>query len=82
MYIPCERDDYEEAVHNLDSEVSPDLRTAKLTLEVVQEQRLPAIVKAKDEATSTILQVLYFLQQGHVQFLVGDYRTRVLEAHS
>jgi hypothetical protein len=42
---------------------------------------LPAIVKAKDEAVSTILQVLYFLQQGHVQFLMGDYRTRVLEAH-
>jgi hypothetical protein len=61
--------------------VSPDLRTAKLTLEVVQEQRLPAIVKAKDEAISTILQVLYFLQQGHVQFLMGDYKTRVLEAH-
>ncbi len=81
LYIPCEREDYEEAVHNLDSEVSPDLRTAKLTLEVVQEQRLPAIVKAKDEAISTILQVLYFLQQGHVQFLVGDYRARVIEAH-
>jgi hypothetical protein len=81
LYIPCEREDYEEAVHNLDSEVSPDLRTAKLTLEVVQEQRLPAIVKAKDEAISTILQVLYFLQQGHVQFLMGDYKTRVLEAH-
>jgi hypothetical protein len=61
--------------------VSPDLRTAKLTLEVVQEQRLPAIVKAKNEAVSTILQVLYFLQQGHVQFLMGDYKTRVLEAH-
>jgi hypothetical protein len=81
LYIPCEREDYEEAVHNLDSEVSPDLRTAKLTLEVVQEQRLPAIVKAKDEAISTILQVLYFLQQGHVQFLVRDYSARVLEAH-
>jgi hypothetical protein len=81
LYIPCERDDYEEVVHELDSEVSPDLRTAKRTLEVVQEQRLPAIVKAKDEATSTILQVLYFLQQGHVQFLVNDYKARVLEAH-
>jgi hypothetical protein len=81
LYIPCEHEDYEETVHNLDSEVSPDLRTAKSTLEVVQEQRLPAIVKAKDEAISTILQVLYFLQQGHVQFLMGDYRARILEAH-
>jgi hypothetical protein len=81
LYIPCEREDYEEAVHTLDSEVSPDLRTAKNTLDLVREQRLPAIVKAKDEAVSTILQVLYFLQQGHVQFLMGDYRTRILEAH-
>jgi hypothetical protein len=55
LYIPCKREDYEEAVHNLDSEVSPDLGVAKLTLEVVHEQRLPAIVKAKDEAVSTIL---------------------------
>jgi hypothetical protein len=42
---------------------------------------LPAIVKAKNEAISTILQVLYFLQQGHVQFLMGDYKARVHEAH-
>jgi hypothetical protein len=61
LYIPCEYEDYEEAVHALNSEVDPDLRTAKLTLEVVQEQRLPAIVKAQDETVSTILQVLYFL---------------------
>ena len=81
LYIPCEHEDYEEAVHNLDSEVSPELRTAKNTLDTVREQRLPAIVKAKDEAVSAILQVLYFLQQGHVQFLMGDYRARILEAH-
>jgi hypothetical protein len=81
LYIPCEYDDYEEAARVLDSEVDPDLRTAKFTLEIVQERRLPAIVKAQNQAVSTILQVLYFLQQGHVQFLVGDYRARVLEAH-
>jgi hypothetical protein len=81
MYIPCEHEDYEEAVQDLDSEVSPDLRSAKNTLDIVREQKLPAIVKAKDEAVSTILQVLYFLQQGHIQFLLGDYRTRILEAH-
>jgi hypothetical protein len=81
MCIPCEHEDYEEAVQDLDSEVSPDLRSAKNTLDIVREQKLPAIVKAKDEAVSTILQVLYFLQQGHIQFLLGDYRTRILEAH-
>jgi hypothetical protein len=81
LYIPCESDDYEDAIRNLDSEVDPDLRKAKLTLELVQEQRLPAIAKALNEAVSVILQVLYFLQRGHVQFLMGDYRARVLEAH-
>jgi hypothetical protein len=61
LYIPCESDDYEDAVRDLDSEVDSDLRIAKLTLERVQEQRLPAIIKAQNEAVSIILQVLYFL---------------------
>ncbi len=43
---------------------------------------MPAIVKAQNEAVTVILQVLYFLQRGHVQFLMGDYKARVLEAHS
>ena len=81
MYIPCEHDEYDDAVANLDAEVDHDLFAAKLTLEVVQEQQLPAIIKAQNEAVSTLLQVLYFLQQGHVQFLVGDYRARVIDAH-
>jgi hypothetical protein len=81
LYIPCEFEDYEDAVRDLDSEVDPDLRTAKLTLEIIQEQRLLAIVKAQNEAVSVLLQVLYFLQRGHVQFLIGDYKARILEAH-
>ena len=81
MYIPCEHDDYDVAVSNLDSEVDLDLRIAKLSLELVQEQQLPAIIKARDEADSVLLQVLYFLQHGHVQFLVGDYKARVIDAH-
>ncbi len=40
-----------------------------------------AIVKAQNEAVTVILQVLYFLQRGHVQFLMGDSKARVLEAH-
>jgi hypothetical protein len=82
LYIPCEFDDYEDAIRDLDSEVDPDLRKAKLTLDLVQEQRLPAIVKALNEVNTVILQVLYFLQRGHVQFLMGDYKARILEAHS
>ena len=42
---------------------------------------MPAIVKALNEAVSVILQVLYLLQRGHVKFLIGDYKTRILEAH-
>ena len=81
MYLPCEHDDYDDAVAILDAEVDHDLATAKLTLELVQEQQLLAIIKAQNEAVSTLLQVLYFLQQGHVQFLVGDYKARVIDAH-
>jgi hypothetical protein len=81
LYIPCEVEDYEDAVRTRDSEVNPDLRTAKITLELIQEQNLPVIVKAQNEAVSVILQVLYFLQRGHVQFLIGDYNARILEAH-
>ena len=81
MYLPCEHDDYDDAVAILDAEVDHDLATAKLTLELVQEQQLLAIIKAQNEAVSTLLQVLYFLQQGHVQFLIGDYKARVIDAH-
>ncbi len=42
---------------------------------------MPAIVKAQNEVVSVILQVLYFLQRGHVQFLMGDYKARILETH-
>jgi hypothetical protein len=80
LYIPCEHDDYDDAVLNLDAEVSLDLRSAKFSLEFVQEQRLPAIIKAQNEAVSTLLQVLYFLHHGHVQFL-RDYKARVIDAH-
>jgi hypothetical protein len=81
LYIPCEHDDYDAAVLHLDSEVSHDLRAAKLSLETVQERLLPAMVKAQNEAVSVLLQVLYFLQQGHVQFLMRDYKARVMETH-
>ncbi len=61
--------------------MDPDLREAKMLLEIIQEQNLPVIVKAQNEAVSVLLQVLYFLQRGHVQFLLGDYKSRILEAH-
>ena len=42
---------------------------------------MPAIIKAQSEAVSVLLQVLYFLQLGHVQFLAGEYKARVIDAH-
>ncbi len=81
LYIPCEHDDYDDAVRTLDGEMDHDLRSARLYLEFIQEQRVPAIVKTQNEAVSVLLQVLYFLQHGHVQFLIGDYKARVMYAH-
>ena len=81
LYIPFEHDGCDEAVLHLDSEGSHDIRAAKLSLELVQDKQLPAIVKAQNETVSVLLQVLYFLQQGHVQFLMRDYKARVIEAH-
>ena len=81
LYVPCEFDEYNSAVAMLDSDVDAELCNAKIALESVREHELPSIVKAQSEATSVLLQVLYFLQQGHVLFLMGDYKTRVLEAY-
>jgi hypothetical protein len=81
LYISCEFDEYDDAVRSLDSEVDSSLRSARLILEMVQEQNLPTIIKAQNEAISTLLQVLYFLQHGHVQFLIGDYKAHVIDAY-
>ena len=58
-----------------------DVAEARKILKYVQETCFAAIVQAHRKAVSVLLQVLYFLQQGHVQFLMGDYRARVLDAH-
>ena len=66
---------------SLDAEVDTDVERAKAVLAFVEEQHLPAIIKLQDEAVSVLLQVLYALHQGRVQFLMGDYKARVIEAH-
>jgi hypothetical protein len=48
---------------------------------MTQERFLPVIVKAQNEAVFIHLQVLYSLHQGHVKFLSGDYRARVIDVH-
>jgi hypothetical protein len=42
---------------------------------------VPAIVKLESEAPSVLLQVLYALHLGHVQFLIKDYKSRITEAY-
>jgi hypothetical protein len=54
---------------------------AKAVLAFVEEQHLPTINKLQDKAASVLLQVLYALHQGRVQFLMGDYRARLIETH-
>ncbi len=80
-FIPCDHLAYDQAVFSLDAEVDTDVERAKTVLAFVEQQHLPAIIKLQDEAVSVLLQVLYALHQGRVQFLVGDYKARVIEAH-
>ena len=80
-FIPCEHETYDLAVGCLDAEVDDDVVEARKILKYVQETCFAAIMQAQRKSVSVLLQVLYFLQQGHVQFLMGDYRARVLDAH-
>ncbi len=80
-FIPCEHETYDLAVGCLDAEVDDDVAEARKILKTVQETCLTAIVQAQRNAVSVLQQVLYFLHQGHVQFLMGDFRARVLDAH-
>jgi hypothetical protein len=81
-FIPCDHLAYDQAVFSLDAEVDADVERAKAVLALVEDQHLPIINnRLQEEAVSVLLQVLYFLHQGRVQFLVNDYRARLIEAH-
>jgi hypothetical protein len=80
-FIPCDHSAYDQAVFSLNAEVDADVDRVKGVLAFVQDQHLPIINKLQDEAVSVLLQVLYALHQGHVQFLLGDYRGRLIDAH-
>jgi hypothetical protein len=58
-----------------------DLVDAKFILKRIEDKFMPTIVKLECEATSVLLQVLYALHRGHVQFLMADYRSRIIEAY-
>ncbi len=63
------------------SEVDDDVAKARKILKTVEDTCLASILQAQRNVVSVLLQVLYFLHQGNVQFLMGDYRARVLDAH-
>jgi hypothetical protein len=61
--------------------VDDDVAEARKILKTVQETCLAEILQAQRKAVSVLLQVLYSLHQGHVQFLMGEYKARVLDTH-
>jgi hypothetical protein len=80
-FIPCDHSAYDQAFFSLDVEVDADVDRAKAVLALVEDQHLPIINNLQGEAVSVLLQVLYALHQGHVQFLLGDYRGRLIDVH-
>ena len=68
-------------MRELEDEVGDDVEDAKFTLKSVEEKVLPALFKLECESPSVLLQVLYSLQRGHVQFLAADYKSRIIEAY-
>ncbi len=81
VFIPCEHAEYDEAVVKLNAEVADDLADAKLTFEDVQDNFVSTVVELESRAPSVLLQVLYALHLGHVQFLMADYKSRIIEAY-
>jgi hypothetical protein len=75
------RVEYVNTVEELSAEIGDDLDDAKFTLESVEEKSVPVLVKLECEATSVLLQVLYTLHRGHVQFLMADYKSRIIEEY-
>jgi hypothetical protein len=75
------RSTYDETVEELGDEVGDDLIDAKFLLKRTEDKIMPTIVKLECEATSVLLQVLYALHRGQVQFLMADYKSRIIEAY-
>jgi hypothetical protein len=74
VFIPCEYDEYYHAVAQLDVEVNPDLMAAWQPYLHVRDEILVIINSRIATATSVLLQVMYFLQEGHVKYLLRQYR--------
>jgi hypothetical protein len=80
-FFPCEHAEFDEAVEKLNAEVADDLAAAKHILEDVQGSIVPTVVELESKALSVPLQVLYALHLGNVQFLMVDYKVRIIEAY-
>jgi hypothetical protein len=80
-FIPCEHIEYDDTVRELGDEVGDDLDDAKFTLKGAEEKVLPTLFKLECEAPSVLLQVSYSLHRGHVQFLLADYKSRIIDAY-
>jgi hypothetical protein len=74
VFIPCGHEEYYHAVAQLDVEVNPGLLTAWQPYLHVRDEILVIIANRIATATSVLLQVLYSLQEGHVQYLLRQYR--------
>jgi hypothetical protein len=76
VFVPCKYDDYCHAVSQLDVELNPDFLVA---VQPVRDEILVNITNRIETATSVLLQVLYTLQQGHVQYLLRQYRIALVD---
>jgi hypothetical protein len=81
VFIPCEYDDYFHAIAELDSEVNPDLKVACQPYLHARDEVFVFITERMAAATSVLLQVLYFLQEAHVQYLLRQYRDAFVDMH-
>jgi len=79
VFIPCECDDYYHAVAQLDVELNPEFLVAVQPYNVVRDQITGSISRRIEAATSVLLQVLYTLQRGHVQYLLEQYRIALVD---
>ncbi len=74
VFVPCEYDEYFHAIAELDSEVNPGLMAAWQPYLHAGDEVLVLIANRMAAATSVLLQVFYFLQEGHVKYLLRQYR--------
>ena len=79
VFIPCEYDDYFHAIAQLDSEVNSDLMVAWQPYLHARDDILVHINRLLAKANSVLQQVLYFLQEAHVQYLLRQYKSAFVD---